>query len=96
MERIIDLEATTSRVVASYAGRSLNAKLHYLHDNAQKIDTVLVVPLKREIEPHIMLLTRIDGEKVIIETDTTDRPLEDALIAAGIPPSQIVLAHQGD
>ncbi len=93
---MIDLEATTSRLAASYAGRSLNAKLYYLHDASQKIDTVLVVPLKRQIEPHIMLLTRIDGAKVIIETDTTDRPLEDALIAAGIPPSQIVVVHQGD
>ena len=96
MDRIVELQAVTSRVVADYAGRSLNAKLYYIHDEAQKIDSVVVVPVKREIDPHIMVMTRIEGDQVIIETDTTDRPIEEALMAAGVPRSQIVIAYSGE
>ena len=96
MDRIVELQAVTSRVVADYAGRSLNAKLYYIHDEARKIDSVVVVPVKREIDPHIMVMTRIEGDQVIIETDTTDRPIEEALMAAGVPRSQIVIAYSGE
>ncbi len=96
MDRLTDLQAITSRVVADYAGRSLNAKLYFIHDEARKIDSVVVFPLKRESAPHIMIMTRIAGDQVIIEADTTDRPLDEALISAGVPRSHIVLAYSGE
>ena len=41
-------------------------------------------------------MTRIEGDHIIIEADTTDRPLDDALVAAGVPRSQIVLAYRDE
>jgi len=96
MDRVTNVQAITSRVIEDYATRSLNSKLYYIHDDTRKIDSVLVVPLKRDIEPHIMVMTRIEGDQVIIEADTTDRPLDEALVAAGIPRAQIVLAYSGE
>jgi hypothetical protein len=42
------------------------------------------------------LLARIVGEKIIIEDDKTNKPLVDALVQAGIPREQIVLAYAGE
>ena len=93
MDRVTDLQAITTRVVAGYVARSLNAKLYHIHDEANQIDSVVVVPNKRKQVPHIMVMTRIENNHVIVEADTTDRPLDEALVAAGIPRSQIVLAY---
>ncbi len=43
-----------------------------------------------------MVMARVEGDKVIIEEDLTDRPLVDALLQAGIAREQIVLAYAGD
>jgi hypothetical protein len=42
------------------------------------------------------LIVRLIGELVVIEYDDNDKPLVDALIQAGIPRSQIVLAYKGE
>jgi hypothetical protein len=42
------------------------------------------------------LVVRLIGEKVIIERDVNDKPLVDALLQAGIPRGQIVLAYAGE
>jgi hypothetical protein len=96
MDKLAEVQSITRRIVAGYATRSLNATLYYIHDDANRIDSVVVVPTKRATAPHIMVMTRIDGEQVIIEVDTTDRPLQDALLNTGIPRSQIVLAYAGE
>ena len=93
MDRLTEFQAITSRVVAGYVARSLNAKLYHIHDEANKIDSVVVVPNQRSNVPHIMVMTRIEGDHVIIEADTTDRPVDDALVSAGVPRSHIVLAY---
>jgi len=41
-------------------------------------------------------MARGENDKVVIEEDLTDKPLVDALIQAGIPREQIVLAYAGD
>lgn len=96
MDRVSDIHTITSNVVSGYAGRSLNAKLYYIHDAVRQIDSVIVVPHKRQNVPHIMVMTRIEGDHVIVEADTTDRPLDEALMNAGIPRNQIVLAYSGE
>jgi hypothetical protein len=93
VDNIRELQAITSRVVGGYVTRSLNAKLYHIHDEANRIDSVVVVPHKRSQVPHVMVMTRIEGDRVIVEADTTDRPLDDALVAAGVPRSRIVLAY---
>jgi hypothetical protein len=96
METKDELKAIVNRVVARYATRSLNATLYHLHDEHIGTDAVIVVPQKRQNVPHVMIMTRIEDDQVVIETDRTDRPLEEALIAAGIPRSRITLAYAGE
>lgn len=42
------------------------------------------------------MLARIVGDTVIIEEDRTDKPLEERLIAAGVPREKIICAYAGD
>jgi vancomycin permeability regulator SanA len=43
-----------------------------------------------------MVMARVVGDKVIIDEDTTDRPLWKELVAAGIPREQIILTYAGE
>ena len=43
-----------------------------------------------------VLVARLDYDRVIIKQDRHDKPLTEALEARGVPPSQIVLAYQGE
>ncbi|MHB8625115.1 MAG: hypothetical protein ACYDBJ_13345 [Aggregatilineales bacterium] len=70
--------------------------LYYIHDESKKIDVVIVVPHNRQNAPHIAVMTRLEGEQVIIEMDNTDRPVEDALVASGLPRYQITVAWRGE
>jgi len=42
------------------------------------------------------LVARIKNNHIIIEYDVNDKPLVDALIQAGVPRKQIVLAYAGE
>ncbi len=66
-------------------------------DVAKQTYTVLIVPdFPRKFEANIMVLVRIENDKVIIEEDTTDRPLWRELVRAGIPREQIILTYAGE
>ena len=43
-----------------------------------------------------VLVARLAGDQVVIELDRHDKLLVDALLARGVPESQIVLAYRGD
>jgi hypothetical protein len=43
-----------------------------------------------------MIIARISDDRVIIEADSTNKPLYEALIQAGIPKQYIVLAYAGE
>ncbi len=42
------------------------------------------------------LLVRMLGETIVIEHDQNDKPLFEALVQAGIPRTQIVMAYAGE
>ena len=42
------------------------------------------------------LVARLAGKTIIIEYDVNNKPLIEALLAAGVPRSQIVLAYAGE
>lgn len=44
----------------------------------------------------IVVMARVVGSIVIIDEDTTDRPLYKELMRAGIPREQIILAYAGE
>lgn len=44
----------------------------------------------------IIVMARVIDDTIIIETDNTDRPLDEALVQAGIPREKIILAYAGE
>lgn len=94
-----NLKEIVREEVEKYAGngRGLNIILFPVVDNVRQIYTVNAVdyPTRHEVAM-VIVLARIVGDKVVIEEDTTDKKLIDALIQRGIPRSQIVLAYEGE
>ena len=96
MERIADLTAVVRRVVKDYVWDQDDSKAYLLEDTAHHVLAVLVVPKDKPQQSLTILTTRIEGDKVIIETDLTDKPLFQALEQAGVPREQIICAYAGE
>jgi|SRR5579871_1422167 len=96
MARVESIATLLQREVADYVLGSPNSTAYYVENSQQQIYAVLVVPHENAQKSTIMILARIVQDKVIIETDKTDRPLYEALIQAGIPQQHIVLAYAGE
>lgn len=89
------LDAIVAREVADYAhAEGYKDTSYYLEDREKHVFSVVVVPdadhplLKA---PRVMLLVRLDEDQVLIETDTTDKPLLEELIRAGVPREKITV-----
>jgi hypothetical protein len=64
---------------------------------SRKIYAVVDVPdYPRKFPAQTIVMARILNGKVIIDEDTTDRPLWKELVRAGIPREQIILAYAGE
>lgn len=99
MDRVNELEAILHQEVADYSGPAFKAKTYYVEDQKQHIYLVVIVPNDNypvNVKAGIIVMARIVGDKVIIDEDTTDRPLYEALMRSGIPREQIVLAYAGE
>jgi hypothetical protein len=72
---------------------------YYLQDSVKQIYSLIIVPdddhplLKA---PRLMILVRVTADNIVIEVDTTDRPLYQALVRAGIPREKIILRYAGE
>jgi XisI protein len=95
---IAALAEITRREVEMYAGYSPTAKLYPVLDDQNLTYAVVIVPnWPRPFSSEIVVLARIVAESIVIEEDTTDKPLLDALMVnGGIPREQIVLAYAGE
>lgn len=96
---MVQLNDIVREEVAKYAGsgRGINAILFPLLDDARNTYAVNAVDYPtREDYAMVVVLARVVGDKVVIEEDTTDKKLIDALLQRGIPRSQIVLAYSGE
>lgn len=85
--------------VEKYAGsgRGVNVRTIRLLDDVHQTYAVNTVPHPERKRPaSVMVMARVMGDMVIIEEDRTDKPLVDALMQAGIPRHQIVLAYIGE
>jgi XisI protein len=93
------LNEITREEVAKYAGkgRGANIILFPLLDDARQVYAVNAVdyPTREEVAM-VVVLARVVGDKVVIEEDTTDKKLVDALLQRGIPRNQIILAYAGE
>lgn len=91
------LAEIVKKEVAWYASGGFNLKSFLLTDERQQIYAVNVIDYpKRKRPAGVVVLARIVGDYVIIEEDRTDRPLEERLIAAGVPREKIICAYAGD
>ena len=81
-------------VVFSYATAGLKLRMYRLADEERGIYAVNVVDWPEHQYPAgVVVLARVEGDKVFIEEDITDRPLAEALIQAGLRPDQVVWAY---
>lgn len=97
MDRIAELTEILQHEVEDYSGPSIKARTFAISDPAKQTYTVVIVPdFPRKFEANIMVLARVEDDKVVIEEDTTDRPLWRELVRAGIPREQIILAYAGE
>ena len=89
-----NLKQIVREVVFGYAGGSPVVRTYKLADEEHGVYAVNIIDWpKRKRPPSIVVMAHVDGEKVIIEEDNTDRPLVDALVSAGVPREQIELAY---
>src|SRR4051812_17533241 len=91
----MDLKETVHTVVGGYARKGLNSQSYLTHNDDNTILSVVTL-VHGQNASFMSLLVRIVGKTVIVERDQNDKPLVDALIQAGIPRKQIILAYAGE
>ncbi len=91
------LKQIVHEVVSGYAGKVLNG-YSYLTQNADGtvFTVVIVTRIQGKHVSGISLVVRIVGNTVIVERDQNDKIVLDALLQAGVPRAQIILAYAGE
>ncbi|MBZ0285573.1 MAG: XisI protein [Anaerolineae bacterium] len=91
------LRETLLEELRRYTGKALNGYSYLTSSADQHIFTVISVGQVREKRiVNTGLVVILEGDQIIIERDVNDKPLVDALIQAGIPREQIILAYAGE
>lgn len=86
------------KTVAEYAKPALTGETSYIAQSADG-QLLTVVDVMTSVDNHhasIGLAVRFFEGLVIIEHDMNNKPLVDALLQAGIPRKQIILAYAGE
>ncbi|MDZ4765647.1 MAG: element excision factor XisI family protein [Chloroflexota bacterium] len=96
-----NLETIVRREVLKFHGSAYKAKTFFIEDAAQKMYVVLVVvddhyPIRDTPTAQIVVMARIENERVIIDEDISDRPLYEALERAGVPRDKIIARYAGE
>ena len=91
------LKDTLEHVLMGYAGKALNG-CSYLTGSADR-QVFAIVSVGQVRDQHIVdtgLVVRLVNDRIVVERDVNDKPLVDALVQAGVPRGQIVLAYAGE
>ena len=98
MDTVAELTQTVQNAVEDYAkGGWIKASGYAVSDTNRHIYLVMAVPdYPRRFPAGIVVAARIKNDKVIIEEDTTDKPLWEELVRMGIPREQIILSYAGE
>jgi hypothetical protein len=96
MDSVKDITAIVRHEVADYVRPSPNSTAYYLDDDEKQIYVVIAVPNRSQEKPTIIVMARIVDERIIIDTDITNKPLYNALQNAGIPSDRIIRAYEGE
>ena len=100
MVRVINSELTEilRREIQEYAGDVAtpigNAQFFYTENLDKRVFCVVVPHLSPNLPASLLLMAHIVDDRIVIDIDTTEKPLVDALRQAGIPQGQLVLAWQ--
>ncbi|MCC6613251.1 MAG: XisI protein [Anaerolineae bacterium] len=91
------LRDTLKHVMAGYAKTGLNGYT-FLTANADETQFVVtgIGHIRGERVVNTALVAQLKGDMIIIERDSTDKPLVHALLDAGISRKQIILAYKGE
>src|SRR5437868_3516924 len=83
--------------VSGYIGRGANG-YSYLIENPERTawSVVFVLSLDGKRVVRTGLIVRLLNDQILVEQDTNEPPLVDALINEGIPRSKIILAYAGE
>jgi hypothetical protein len=91
------LNERVKEVVAGYAGKVLNGYSYLTQNEDGSVFTVVVVGrVQGKHISGVSLVVRIADDLVIVERDQNDKIVLDALLQAGIPREQIILAYAGE
>lgn len=94
---IPELTGVVKREIADYSGEGIRSISYGLFDPEHQIYAVVDVPdVPRPFPPALILMVRIEGDKIIIDEDIHDRPFADRLIKAGVPREKIVVIPSGE
>lgn len=94
MDRITTL---VRDVLIGYTGEALNGHSYLAHSDDDSLFTVWSVGvMDGERFTDTGLVVRVINDLIIIEQDANDKMLVDALVEAGIPRDQIILAYAGE
>ena len=96
MDGITDLNGIVRDVVQGYVRPSPNSTMYFMNNAEQGAYAAISVPHAVPNMTRVVAMAHVAGEKVIIDTDISNKPLYEALLQAGIPQHQIVLAYQGE
>ncbi|MFN8421013.1 MAG: element excision factor XisI family protein [Anaerolineae bacterium] len=97
MDRVVDLEAILRHEVSEYVWDEADSKAYFMQDAAHRVYSVLLVPHENTQDSVTIIVARLtNDDRIVIDTDLTDKPLYDALIQAGVPRERIVRAYAGE
>jgi sulfur carrier protein ThiS len=97
MDRLAEIVREEVQKYAAGNRRGYNLIVFPILDDNERVYAVNFISYPdRETGANVMLMARVVGDKVVIEEDTTNKPLLDALKQRGIPREQIILAYQGE
>ena len=93
--------ATLKEILLSCLNEYLGEGLNGFSELTQNLDQTLFIVRatgfrKEERFSFDALIVRIIAEKIVIEEDRNSDPLYEALVQAGIPREQIILAYAGE
>jgi hypothetical protein len=91
------LQHTLKAVVLGYTGLGLNDEsLLTASDDGRLLTVVSIGQVRGETVVDTGLIVRMIGDIIVIDRDNNSKPLVDALLQAGVPREQIVLAYAGE
>jgi len=91
------LKETLLQVMTGYAVKGLNCYSYLTTNEDETLFSVITIARVRDERiAEADMIVRLLDDKIIIEEDQNDKPLVDALMAAGISRQQIILAYAGE